>query len=62
METEIQPTWLTYAEAEKLTGLSRVTLWRLINAQNGIKVARVGRSVRISRKGLEEFMEQATTK
>lgn len=58
METEVRPEWLTYTEAERLTGLSRVTLWRVINASNGIKVARVGRSVRINRESLEGYMER----
>ena len=57
METEIQPAWLTYAEAEKLTGLSRVTLWRIAGAGQ-IRLARVGRAVRIERASLEQYMEQ----
>jgi excisionase family DNA binding protein len=54
---ELQPTWLTYREAEILTGLSRVTIWKLIGAK-AIKAAKVGRAVRISRQSLEAYMEE----
>lgn len=55
---EIQPTWLSYRDAERLTGLSRVTLWRHISASNEIKVARVGRAVRINRQSLEDYLDR----
>ena len=54
---EVQPTWLTYREAEILTGLSRVTIWKLIGSK-AIKAAKIGRAVRISRRSLEAFMEE----
>ena len=54
---EVQSTWLTYREAETLTGLSRVTIWKLIGAKQ-IKAAKVGRAVRISRQSLEAYMEE----
>jgi excisionase family DNA binding protein len=57
---EVQPAWLTYREAERLTGLSRVTIWKLICAKD-IKAAKVGRAVRISRRSLEAFMEECAT-
>ncbi len=50
--------WLNYAEAEKYSGLSHTTLWRQVKSGE-IKAARIGRSVRISRKSLFEFMERA---
>ena len=53
--------WLNYAQAERLAGLSRTTLWRLVGSGE-IKAARVGRAVRINRKSLEEYMERATAK
>ena len=31
MQAEIVKSWLTYKEAEQLVGLSRTTLWKLIN-------------------------------
>jgi excisionase family DNA binding protein len=55
-QREVQPEWLTYRDSEILTGLSRVTLWKLIEAKE-IKVARVGRAVRINRRSLRTYME-----
>jgi excisionase family DNA binding protein len=58
-QTNVEPLWLTYPEAQKLAGLGRTTLWMLINDPNsGVKAARVGRAVRISRRSLEEYMER----
>ena len=51
--------WLSYPEAQRLTGLGRTTLWTLVS-QGEIKAARVGRAVRISRRSLEEYMESQT--
>jgi excisionase family DNA binding protein len=56
---EVQPLYLTYRQAETLTGLSRTTLWKLINGTGGVRAARVGRAVRIHRRSLEEYMERA---
>ena len=54
----ITPAWLNYKQAEAYSGLSRTTLWQLINARK-IKAARVGRAVRIERDSLQAFMEQS---
>ena len=51
--------WITYRQAEELSGLSRTTLWKLISAGD-VEAARVGRAVRISRQSLEEYMQRAT--
>ena len=56
-ETHIQPTWLTYEEAQRLVGLGKTTLWRLVSAGE-VKAARVGRAVRINRHSLEEYLER----
>jgi excisionase family DNA binding protein len=55
----IAPAWLNYKQSEAYSGLSRTTLWQLINARK-IKAARVGRAVRIERASLERFMERST--
>ena len=55
----IAPAWLNYKQAEAYANLSRTTLWQLINARK-IRVARVGRAVRIERASLQRFMEQST--
>jgi excisionase family DNA binding protein len=56
---EVRREWLGYRESETLTGLSRTTLWKLINAGE-IKAARVGRAVRLNRRSLEAYLERAT--
>jgi excisionase family DNA binding protein len=38
--------WVTYKQAEEVSGLSRTTLWKLLSAGE-IKAARVGRAVRL---------------
>jgi excisionase family DNA binding protein len=55
----VTPAWLNYKQSEAYSGLSRTTLWQLINARK-IKAARVGRAVRIERTSLQRFMEQST--
>ena len=53
----IEPTWLTYGQAEELTGYSQVTLWRMIKRSGEIKVVRIGRTLRINRRSLEDYLE-----
>ena len=59
MQAQITREWVTYKQAEELSGLSRTTLWKLLSAGE-IKAARVGRVVRINRHSLDEYLEQAT--
>ncbi len=58
-QTELQREWITYAEAQTLSGLGRTTLWKLLNSGE-IKAARVGRAVRLSRRSLEEYLQRAS--
>lgn len=52
---EIRAEWLSYKEAQKLTGLGRTSLWRL--ARDGkIPVAGHGRARRLNREALEGYM------
>ena len=55
----ITPAWLSYKQSEAFSGLSRTTLWQLINARK-IKAARIGRAVRIERESLQAFMEKSS--
>ena len=55
----ITPAWLNYKQSEAYSGLSRTTLWQLINARK-IKAARIGRAVRIERDSLQEFLERSS--
>jgi excisionase family DNA binding protein len=59
VQTEITREWLTYKEAEELSGLSRTTLWKLLSAGE-IKAARVGRAVRINRHSIDDYLERAS--
>jgi excisionase family DNA binding protein len=58
MQAEVTREWVTYKQAEELSGLSRTTLWKLLSAGE-IKAARVGRAVRINRRSLDGYLEQA---
>jgi excisionase family DNA binding protein len=57
-QRELQREWLTYAEAQAVSGLGRTTLWKLLNS-GAIKAARVGRAVRINRRSLDGYLERA---
>ena len=59
MQTQATREWVTYRQAEELSGLSRTTLWKLLGAGE-IKAARVGRAVRINRRSLDQYLEQAS--
>src|SRR5918994_160487 len=52
--------YVTYAQIERLYGLSRTTAWRAIR-DGHLEAARVGRSVRINRESLDRFMKERTT-
>jgi excisionase family DNA binding protein len=57
MQAEIHREWVTYKQAEEISGLSRTTLWKLIGASE-IEAARVGRAVRINRESLNAYMRR----
>jgi excisionase family DNA binding protein len=59
VQAEITREWVTYKQAEELSGLSRTTLWKLLSASE-IKAARIGRAVRINRRSLDEYLERAS--
>ena len=58
-QVEVQREWLGYEEARQLVGLSRSTLHKLVKAGE-VKGARIGRTVKINRASLEEYMERQT--
>lgn len=49
--------WLSYAEGQTYSGLSRTKLWELVNVGE-IDATKVGRAVRINRDSLEVFMKR----
>ena len=57
MQAEITREWVTYKQAEEVSGLSRTTLWKLIGAGE-VRAAKVGKAVRISRRSLQEYLER----
>jgi excisionase family DNA binding protein len=59
VQTELQREWLTYAEAQTVSGLGRTTLWKLLSSSE-IRAARVGRAVRLNRRSLEEYLQRAS--
>jgi len=59
MEAQVTREWVTYKQAEELSGLSRTTLWKLLNSRE-IKAARVGRAVRINRRSLDGYLDRAS--
>jgi excisionase family DNA binding protein len=48
--------WVSYAEAERLFGLSRTTFWRLAKEKK-IRAARIGRAVRVECASVEAYLE-----
>jgi excisionase family DNA binding protein len=59
-QVEPRREWLTYREAQQISGLGRTTLWTLVRSGE-VKAAKIGRAARISRQSLEEFMETHAT-
>ena len=59
MQAEVTREWVTYKQAEELSGLSRTTLWKLLGAGE-IKAARIGRAVRINRRSLDGYLDRAS--
>jgi excisionase family DNA binding protein len=54
---QVQPEWLRYPEAERYSGLGRSTLWKLVR-DGHVGAAKVGKSGRINRHSLDEYMER----
>ena len=56
---KIWPEWISYRDAMKITGLSRVTLWKM--TKNGlIPASKQGRAVRLHRKSIDALMWRGT--
>jgi excisionase family DNA binding protein len=56
---KIRPEWISYRDAMMITGLSRVTLWKM--TRDGlIPASRQGRAVRLHRKSIDALMWRGT--
>jgi excisionase family DNA binding protein len=55
MQAEVTREWVTYKQAEEISGVSRTTLRKLVEGEE-IKIKRVGRAVRINRASLDAYM------
>ena len=55
-EQRLQREWLSYAEAQMVSGLGRTTLWKLVRSGE-IQAAKIGKAVRIRHRSLDEYME-----
>ena len=53
----VERQWFTYPEASAYSGLGRTTLTTLVTSGE-IPAAKVGKAVRISRTGLDEYMRR----
>ncbi len=54
-QAEITREWVTYKQAEEISGLSRTTLRKLVD-RDQVRIKRVGRAVRINRASLDAYM------
>jgi excisionase family DNA binding protein len=54
--TAVEPAYLNYPEAERFTGLHRVTIWRAVR-DGALKASGSGRGVRFSTAELRRWME-----
>ena len=59
MQAQVTRQWVTYRQAEEITGLSRTTLRKLVD-EGEIQKRRVGRAVRINRESLDAYMRGDT--
>ena len=57
MTTALEEAWLSYPEAQKYVGLGRTKLWEIVSAGE-VEAAKIGRAVRISKRGLDEYMRR----
>ena len=55
MQAAIESAWISYAEAQRLVGLGRTTIWRLVR-DGEVRTAKVGRAVRLNRGDLLKAM------
>jgi excisionase family DNA binding protein len=57
VESQLQREWLSYSDAQTVSGLGRTTLWKLVRSGE-VQAAKVGKAVRINRRSLDQYMER----
>lgn len=55
MEATVDRAWFSYKEAHDYAGIGRTKLWELVSGGQ-LQAAKVGRSVKISKVSLEEYL------
>jgi excisionase family DNA binding protein len=55
VEPPIERAWFSYKEAHGYAGIGRTKLWELVSSGQ-LQAAKVGRSVKISKTSLEEYL------
>jgi excisionase family DNA binding protein len=55
VEATVERAWLSYREAQAYAGIGRTKLWELVSSGQ-LQDAKVGRSVKISKQSLEEYL------
>lgn len=53
----IERQWLSPAEVRDYAGIGRTKLWELLSS-SAVEGARVGRSVKVSRRSLDEYLKR----
>ncbi len=53
----IERQWLSPAEVHDYAGIGRTKLWELLSS-SAVEGAKVGRSVKVSRRSLDEYMRR----
>jgi len=56
-QSEIEREWLTLQEMQQMLSIGRTKAWQLV-ASGEIPAIRIGRSVRVRRKELEQWLEE----
>ena len=58
-DADMQPMFVSYRQAQQLSGLSRGTLWKMV-ASGEVAASKIGKRVLIDRRSLQAFLESQT--
>ena len=57
MEEQRPSTWMTVEEMRRVLSIGKSKAYELLDSEKGIRAVRIGRTVRVSRKSLERWLE-----